>query len=258
MESTRVAPRLDSSEADPREAIDALVRDLVQGDRDAAERFPIALKAFAVQHPTAQTRDYFQALLESKAVDGHFDASGISCRAAVIQAQLALGFPFALEVSPDDLAWLRDQTALHTQLPNRARFATGGLAVLSMAWSVFVLALVRDQTLLQAPFWLGGIHGLIALVASLFASPTLGLAQRRSYRGLYRLLAWAGWLGPVLSVVAAFIAAGERSRPNLDFAALVGAVSFACALPAMVTALTAGIAGRRLVPEDEDEPPVDR
>src|SRR5688572_11683552 len=79
--------------------------------RAAADRLPFVLTVLATSAPTQKTRDLLQRLLDERRVDGFFDSSNVSCRAAVLNAQLALGYPFALEISPEELQWLRKVTA---------------------------------------------------------------------------------------------------------------------------------------------------
>jgi hypothetical protein len=54
-----------------------------------------------------QVADLLHGLLESDQLAGLEDVEGRTCRAAATEALLRLGFPFALEVRPEDLAqWL--------------------------------------------------------------------------------------------------------------------------------------------------------
>jgi hypothetical protein len=54
-----------------------------------------------------QVADLLHELLESGQLAGLEDAEGRTCRAAATEALLRLGYPFALEVRPEDLEHLR-------------------------------------------------------------------------------------------------------------------------------------------------------
>lgn len=56
-----------------------------------------------------EVADLLEHLLESGQLAGLEDAEGRSCRAAATEALTRLGFPFALEVRPEDLAHLRGE-----------------------------------------------------------------------------------------------------------------------------------------------------
>jgi hypothetical protein len=45
--------------------------------------------------------------LDDEAFHDLYDGDGASCRAVAVEAVLALGFPFALHLEPDDLEYLR-------------------------------------------------------------------------------------------------------------------------------------------------------
>lgn len=51
--------------------------------------------------------DVLHRLLESGKLEGLVDGQGRSCRAVAVEALLGLGFPYALEVRPEDLEHLR-------------------------------------------------------------------------------------------------------------------------------------------------------
>lgn len=242
--------------ADPRAKLTALMREIAAGGAaglEAADRLPVALKAMAVGHPTEATRDFLKDLLEGRTLDGYADSMGLSCRAAVINAQLSLGFPLALEVNPDDLAWLREVTKDRESGPNVSRGWTFFFALVSMAWSAAVLVLLKDGWPFTVPFLIGGLHGLAALATSSLASPADPIATRRKFKRVYQVLKAFGWLGPIVSAIPPIVLLGEP-RGNLNpLAAGLGVflVGLICATPAMVTAVTSGFAGKRLVPEDE-------
>jgi hypothetical protein len=54
-----------------------------------------------------QVADTFHRLLETGKLEGLVDVRGRSCRAVAVEALLSLGYPYALEVRPEDLEHLR-------------------------------------------------------------------------------------------------------------------------------------------------------
>ncbi|MFY0525273.1 hypothetical protein ACN28I_19715 [Archangium gephyra] len=100
------------------EATPGQVRALVEEARVAAsdaERARVAgelnqqLDALAAGGGSREVADLLHQLLESGRLAGLADAGGRSCRAAATEALTRLGFPYALEVRPEDLAFLRGQ-----------------------------------------------------------------------------------------------------------------------------------------------------
>ncbi|QSQ19833.1 hypothetical protein JY651_31695 [Pyxidicoccus parkwayensis] len=79
----------------------------------AEERPDIALKLNTVLEEMASeggsrpVADTFHRLLETGKLEGLVDSQGRSCRAVAVESLLALGFPYALEVRPEDLEHLR-------------------------------------------------------------------------------------------------------------------------------------------------------
>ncbi|MFY0564741.1 hypothetical protein ACN28E_12875 [Archangium lansingense] len=69
-----------------------------------------ALDALAAGRGSREAADLLHQLLESGQLAGLEEAGGRTCRAAAIEALTKFGFPYALEVRPEDLAWLRDET----------------------------------------------------------------------------------------------------------------------------------------------------
>lgn len=165
---------------------------------DAADRFAIEIAALAREAPTQETRDVLDALLSTEELDRFVDGDGVPCRVSVVNALLALGFPYALEVSPPDLQLVRDHAPRQWRLKPIA-----SAALFSMLWSIgWISAIVRygTQTLhpvelqLGIPFLVGGGHGLAAMVGTLMKNP-------RKRLKLYSTLAWLGLLGPLASAL---------------------------------------------------------
>jgi len=70
--------------------------------------------------------------LDDEAFHDLFDSEGQSCRAAAVEAVLAFGFPYALNVWPDDLEYLRAMKPVSPGSPTLRAMAvvTGVLAAL--------------------------------------------------------------------------------------------------------------------------------
>jgi hypothetical protein len=70
--------------------------------------------------------------LDDEAFHDLYDAEGASCRATAVEAVLALGFPFALHLWPEDLEYLRATKPIESGSPTLRAMAivTGVLAAL--------------------------------------------------------------------------------------------------------------------------------
>ncbi|AKF80012.1 hypothetical protein MFUL124B02_07780 [Myxococcus fulvus 124B02] len=74
---------------------------------EAASRLNEVLAQLAQGGGERQVADTLHRLLDSGRLEGLVDARGRSCRAVAVEALLSLGFPYALEVQPEDLKHLR-------------------------------------------------------------------------------------------------------------------------------------------------------
>src|SRR5205085_159839 len=75
--------------------------------REAADRINQKLSAVPAGSRARATADFLLAQLDAKAFGALVDSNNFSCRAAAVEALLSLGYPFALEVNPEDLEHLR-------------------------------------------------------------------------------------------------------------------------------------------------------
>lgn len=88
-----------------------------RGATSEAERAALAgrinhqLDALAAGDGSREVADLLEQLLESGQLAGLVEPEGRSCRAAATEALTRLGYPFALEVRPEDLAHLRGEDA---------------------------------------------------------------------------------------------------------------------------------------------------
>jgi hypothetical protein len=147
------------------------------------------------------TADRLEALLSSGALATVRGADGSSARAVAVERLLALGYPYALEVAPEDLTHWREER------PSGATDGRG-LAVLVMT----VAVCLSLWGLSEPPTGAG-----LAVVLSLEAA-TLATALRPSLRRLARqvvftlgivacILGFRHGVGTLLPGVAAFVAA---------------------------------------------------
>ncbi|RKH44127.1 hypothetical protein [Corallococcus sicarius] len=165
--------------------------------------------------------DAFHRLLEGNNLVGLVDADGRSCRAATVESLLALGFPYALEVRPEDLDHLHQVQVAGAQLspPRGGPFPALAVGLGALALQVLLHAggLVRLEGLLI----LQGLLSLLALtlltvapVGSVLYRGALALLTVVSGVGLGMLLvpdASAGWAAGLGGLVAAFLAALRKS-----------------------------------------------
>lgn len=68
-----------------------------------------------------EVADAFHSLLDGGKLSGLVDGQGRTCRAVATEALLALGFPYALEVRPEDLEHLRAASPGSTQGSRKRR-----------------------------------------------------------------------------------------------------------------------------------------
>ncbi|MCY1031141.1 hypothetical protein OV207_06705 [Corallococcus sp. BB11-1] len=165
--------------------------------------------------------DAFHRLLEGGTLEGLVDADGRTCRAAAVESLLALGFPYALEVRPEDLEHLRSTPVLGTQLsPPRG----GPFPALAVGLGALAAQVLLHATGLVPPGGLLILQGLLTLVClTLLTVASVGSAL---YRGALALLTVvsglglgmllvpdvpAGWAAGLGGLVAAFLAALRKS-----------------------------------------------
>lgn len=160
-----------------------------------AARLNRLLEDMAADGGGRQTADLFHRLLEGDTLKGLVDDWGMSCRAAAVEGLLALGFPYALEVRPEDLEHLR-QVRARRRRPGKKPSGTG-----------VPLAVLGTGVLLQTgiEIFRPGSPASLAIFQvgfSLLALLTLGLVSSKG--ALYRLglllLALVSGLGVMLSL----------------------------------------------------------
>lgn len=134
--------------------------------------------------PSRQAADQLRQLLETGALEGLAASDGRTCRAVAVDVLLTFGFPFALEVTPEDLAHYRAHGRPRRWTP---AVVSGGLLVLALSGLELGTALATaDRPGVTAA------HAVLTLVAA----AAVVLAGRRSVRWLaLGALALAGALG---------------------------------------------------------------
>ncbi|QSQ18315.1 hypothetical protein JY572_19340 [Myxococcus landrumensis] len=188
---------------------------------EAAARLNEVLVELASGGGERQVADTLHRLLAGGKLEGLVDAEGRSCRAVAVEALLSLGFPYALEVEPEDLHHLRSNASSR---PRRNKgpldFGPGVMATVFLGGAA---AQLLEELALpsRAPgmltFQVG--LGVLALVALLLAPPRtpvyrVGMALMALVSGYSLLLAlgnwgvqgglWVGVAGVVAALLAAF------------------------------------------------------
>lgn len=144
---------------------------------EGAERAELArrinrwLEQMAREGGSRHVADWFHHLLESGRLEGLADAEGRSCHEAAVRGLLAMGFPYALEVRPEDLERLprrEEREAVRGQ--DKYLKAAGAGIVAGGFLAEFVLA-PGSEALLP---WLLAAEGgavLLATMALLLSGP---------------------------------------------------------------------------------------
>jgi len=154
------------------------------------------------------------AALRSRKLHGAFDGKGRSCRKQAVDTVLAAGFPFALEVAPDDLEFARghqSDTRQHaTARRSEARRNLGGsLPILGACIaSMFQLAHLADPGDATTPYrWLCALVGAGTIAASFAFMQGLFRSRARIYAASMVLAAvaqavaaWKVGGGPLFAV----------------------------------------------------------
>jgi hypothetical protein len=125
-----------------------------------------------------EVADVFHELLDGGKLEGLVDARGRTCRAVATEALLALGFPYALEVRPEDLEHLHGASPGSGQgsRNRRQKDQTGLTVLLAGMLGEIALALGRAEA---NPAVLVPLLGFIvfALVAVLSGRPRSDLRR---------------------------------------------------------------------------------
>jgi len=115
--------------------------------------------------------DWFHHLIESGRLEGLADAAGHGCHETAVQGLLAMGFPYALEVRPEDLERIKPREAQrkHQRRERNLKGSAAGVVV-GGALGEILLDLLRPQHVTGLLTVEVGVAAL-ALVALLFSGP---------------------------------------------------------------------------------------
>ncbi len=220
-------------EDDPLARVRAQTAQLLEGtlDFDASAVLLRRLEEWATRTPGPEVASLLRGLLDDPRLAGR-TWSGEPLRARLLRAQQALGYPWALEISPDDLALL----------PRRgdprygARAALLALATLALLWNAS-LAHLSDSVFGGPARETWAVLPLFFMLAIVHAGVSMVLAISFRPQWLMRTVGWLGLFAPLLTGQGVLDDSWNHALGNLVVAA-------ACALPTVLTSLAA----RRLAP----------
>jgi hypothetical protein len=115
--------------------------------------------------------DWFHHLIESGRLEGLADAAGHSCHETAVRGLLSMGFPYALEVRPEDLERIkpREQKRRILKRDRDLKGVAAGVLVGGSIWEL-LLDLMRGKFLPGLLTVEVGV-ALLAMVALLFSKP---------------------------------------------------------------------------------------
>jgi hypothetical protein len=146
LESFTPAPVDEVADARPMLTLSEMLAELTAaGPLAARETVPRVVGWLRSAPPTEENGKELMALLDADAFAGLTDEDGRPLKMEALLALLRMGYPWALQVKPEDLAWLREQ-----QRPYWRRHWRGVLAV--TLWMVLALE-VAYFTLPLWRFW---------------------------------------------------------------------------------------------------------
>ena len=166
------------------------------------------------------------------------DVHGWPCRAAVLWSWAELGYPWALELSAEDLAYVRENAHGSAGGWLTLTFLLSAIsAVLNGAAFFFILvALLASSSfevlrlLVPAPF-----GGMLAHALATLAATSAAKARTPSAAGRLKTLSYAAWLVLVPAVLMSVLAIEA------------GVVLFIVGLPLLASSVSAGVAARGLL-----------
>jgi hypothetical protein len=139
-----------------------------------AQRINRLLDQMVLEGGSRHVADWFHHLIESGRLEGLEDAAGHSCHETAINGLLAMGFPYALEVRPEDLQRLRPRE----QRPTWKRFLTPLATSVAIAGAVSqVLVHLAGSFRFSRLLTLEVGVSLLALVAVLVGKPRTPMRQ---------------------------------------------------------------------------------
>lgn len=171
-------------------------------------------KAEAGDAPGPELAQLIDELLADPKLKGMVIAGHLVVRPKLLELQQALGFPWALQIDPDDLALLKpvDQAT-------GLRAVTLLVALFSGLFNGAFAAMLTREPKIAAFFAVGLVHALVTLASTI----TFGTRKR------LRILGWMWLCGPAFT-------AGTMAFARLKDWTGIAAFGLVMALPAMVTA----------------------
>lgn len=196
-----------------------------QERRSLGDQINEAFQRLAQSGGSRQVADFLLKQLEAGGLKDLSDSEGRSCRGRAVEALLAMGYPYALEVAPEDLEQLREETGAGAgRFDGWAGWGLASVVVssgveLARTLSPATESLPYDSRLHDVPA-LVWIHVGLAVVSSLVAAFT---RQETAWRRLsLAVLVMSGMLGallfmngqepPLLGVVGSLVAAMLLAR----------------------------------------------
>ncbi|MBN1210686.1 MAG: hypothetical protein JXB05_37910 [Myxococcaceae bacterium] len=113
--------------------------------------------------------DWFHHLIESERLEGLADAAGHACHETAIQGLLAMGFPYALEVRPEDLERIKPRERRRRGRDKDVKGASAGVLAGGILTEL-VLNLLRAHPV-RGPLTVEVGLSLLAMVALLLSTP---------------------------------------------------------------------------------------
>lgn len=234
VEKLSAPPRPVTGEPEPLEAVRHAIAEVIRrkGDTGAASDLNDALRALA-RHPTQAAFELVREVAEDERVGRTRDARGHSCRAVALSTWLELGYPWALELSPEALDEVR---TLHPPGSLGWLRATAVFAAISALFNGTITlgaAEMLGANPVLVPFGFMLLHAVAAFVVAV-------VHRRRAPKKArwLRLAGRVGVLGPLAVVFAWFW------EPD---AALAASLLFA---PFALTAFAASVASGRVEAEE--------
>ncbi len=219
----------------------AAVRELAEAP--SAEQADALVERLARTPPSNDVALFITQTLELAALHEVRDSRGVPVRWRLIDRLLALGFPHALHVTPEDLDYHRLRST--TSVPAALTVATSFLTALwCFLWGALALGLDAGREK----------HAVLAVIVSAIAHAIAALLQSfKASRGAQapwlKRLGWAGLFGPLVVFLAT----------NVDEHLAVPV--FVLGLPSMITALLCAITASRapdLAPLELSPPATER
>jgi hypothetical protein len=215
-----------------REAVLRLAAELASVT-DAAEASAVVEKLSARlaqlpgDHPKEAVQSLLRRLLDDPSFGRHLDARGEPLRRAVVEANQRLGYPWALELHPDDVqhaAAIPFQADRAAQAAALTMVAAVGSALWNGLWLNARLSVWEEDpnSFVIAMFGVGTLHAVLAFAAAAWSF-------RDKEPGLLRWLGRAIALGPAASLAVMAIDPGSF-HPAVFIATMIAAA------PAMATA----------------------